>query len=198
MVSLEKIKAIATSFNLNVAVYNSYFMNSNEEPSIPSDGTNIDYSKPAVYGVFKNQESKSQNIKSTLTTNTHIPSLRMAIMLTGEIFWQNRTEYLPTGMYPVGYLNKDLEFFPLDQKSAQNSEYAHLLKTPTNESLQERPSFIYPNFHMRLSKEIGQSLRFSFNSYNLFNIRPVEDRNGSISYYNGRPSFGAELIFTIK
>lgn len=198
MISLEKIKVIATSFSLNLALYNSYFKNSNEEPSIPSDATNIDYNIPAVYGVFKNQESKAQNIKSTLTTNTHIPSLRMAIMLTGEIFWQNRTELLSTGMYPVGYLNKDLEYFPLDGKSAQDPKYAHLLKTPTDQSVQNRPSFIYSNFHMRLSKEIGQSLRFSFNSYNVFNLRPVENRNGSINYYNGRPSFGAELIFTIK
>lgn len=198
ILGMDKIQAIATSFNLNVAMYSSYYRNANEEPAIPSDAANIDYTKPAVYGVFKNQESKAQNIKSTLTSNTHIPSLRMAIMLTGEVFWLNRFENLATSMYPIGYLNRNLEYFPLDQQKAQSPEYAHLLKNPSNQNIRSLPAFVYTNIHMRLSKEIGQSLRFSFNTYNLFNIRPVENKDGALYYYNGRPSFGAELVYTIK
>jgi len=62
-----------------------------------------------------------------------------------------------------------------------------------------RPAFFYPNIHMRLSKEIGNLLRFSFNAYNVFNIRPVQRAvGGGYYYYNGQPSFGAEMTFTLK
>lgn len=196
--SFDKIEAIATSFNLSTAYYHSYYKNSNEQISTPSDAISIDYTKPAVYGVYRNQASVSENIKSTLTSSTHVPALRMAILVTGEFFWLNKTKNLATSAYPIGYMNKDLQFFPLDTKQAQLPEYAHLLKTASDQNLVYRPSFIYSNIHMRLSKEIGDNLRFAFNSYNIFNIRPVEDKNGSITYFNGRPSFGAELILTIK
>lgn len=198
MVSTEKIKSIATSFNLSLAYYNSYFMDANEEISLPSDQTTIDYTRKAVYGVYKNQESKAQNIKATITSSTHIPALRMAVMFTGEIYLLNKTENLATSIYPVGYMNKDLQYFSLSAKEAQSPDYAHLLKSPTAESTKYLPGFIYPNIHMRISKEIGDYLRFSFNAYNAFNIRPMENKNSSITYYNGRPAFGAELIFTIK
>lgn len=197
MLAFDKIRAIATSFNVTTSYYNSYYKNANDQVSVPSD-VNIDYSKPAVYGVYRNQESVADNLKSTITSVTHIPALRMAIMFTGELFWMNKNKNLASSAYPVGYMNKDLEYFVLDPKDAQSPEYAHLLKTPSNQLLTYRPSFVYTNFHMRLSKEIGDNLRFSFNSYNFFNIRPVENKNGSITYFNGRPSFGAELIFIIK
>ncbi len=196
MVSTDKIKSLATSLNFGIALYKSYYKDINESVSIPPDP--INYNRPAVYGVYKNQESTGNNIKSTLTTTTHIPALRMAVMFTGEIYFLNRTENLASSKYPAGYLNKNLEYFPLSEKDAQLPEYAHLLKTPPGESIKYSPGFIYPNIHLRLSKEIGDYLRFSFNAYNAFNIRPVESKNGSVNYYNGRPAFGAELIFTIK
>ncbi|HYK55430.1 MAG TPA: hypothetical protein VEV15_03060 [Flavisolibacter sp.] len=148
--------------------------------------------------MLKNQESDGNNIKSTLTTNTHIPALRLAIMLTGEVYIMNRTEDHATTTDPAGYLNKDLVYFPLAEKEATSPEYAHLLRSASQENVRNRPSFVYPNIHMRISKEIGDYLRFSFNAYNAFNIRPVETVNSSPFYYNGRPSFGAELLFTIK
>ena len=196
IVATDKIKSLATSFNMSLAYYKSHYLEKNDEVSVPS-GT-IDYTKPAVYGVFKNQESDGNNIKSTLTTNTHIPALRLAIMLTGEVYIMNRTEDHATTTYPAGYLNKDLAYFPLTEKEATSPEYAHLLRSASQENVRNRPSFVYPNIHMRISKEIGDNLRFSFNAFNAFNIRPVETVNSSIFYYNGRPSFGAELLFTIK
>jgi ferric enterobactin receptor len=196
--STDKIRSIATSFNLSLAYYASHYLEKNDEVSVPQDGANIDYTKPAVYGVYSNQESKAKNIKTTFTSSTHIPALRLALMLTGEVYWVNRTENLATSMYPSGYLNKDLVYFPLDAKEAASDEYAHLRRSAKLENVRYLPSFVYPNIHLRLSKEIGDYLRFSFNAYNAFNIRPTETNYSTLFYYNGRPSFGAELLFTIK
>jgi len=196
IVGTDKIKSLATAFNMSLAIYKSNYQEENDEVSVP-DGA-IDYTIPAVYGVFKNQESDGTNIKSTITTNTHIPALRLAIMMTGEVYFMNRTVDHATTTYPAGYLNKDLVYFPLAEKDATSPQYAHLLRSPSEENVRERPSFVYPNIHMRISKEIGDNLRFSFNAFNAFNIRPVETVNSSIYYYNGRPSFGAELLITIK
>lgn len=199
MFSVDKIKAISTSFNLNTSVYRSSYSKKERQIYIPDESVApIDYSKQAVYGAFENQQSKAVNIKSTITTTTHISPLRMILMFTGEIFWVNRTQNFATSMYPSGYYNKELQYFPLKPSEALFEQYAHLRKTASEDAIRNNPSFVYPNIHMRLSKEIGDFLRFSFTAFNAFNIRPIDKVNSTNYYYNGRPAFGAELVFTIK
>lgn len=196
MVSTGKIKAIQTSFSFGSAYYYSYSKNTLLQVKIPDVPR---YDLTAVYGVFSNTETQSSNIKSTLVSTTHIPALRMAVMLTGEIFWNNRSALLPSSVYPVGYYDKQMHYFALTPEAARLPEYAHLVqKTPDGNTVTRMPRFVYPNIHLRLSKEIGDYLRFSFSAYNVFNIRPKENTLSGTAYYNGQPSYGAELIFTIK
>jgi len=196
MINTRKIRAIQTSFAFNTAYYQTYSLNSADDVLIPE---RPDFTKEAVFGVFKNMERKTTNIKSTIVTTTHIPSLRMAVMFTGELFWVSRNETLPSAVYPSGYYTKEGLYFPLNKEQAMPPEYAHLTRVASNETVVYRPAFFYPNIHMRLSKEIGNLLRFSFNAYNVFNIRPVQRAvGGGYYYYNGQPSFGAEMTFTLK
>ncbi|MBN9298083.1 MAG: TonB-dependent receptor [Filimonas sp.] len=195
MVSTDKIKAIQTSFSFSTSFYYTYSQNKKNTINIPD---NPPYDSIAVYGVFANGESKTANVKSTFISTTHIPSLRMAISLTGELFWVNQSEQLPTSIYPVGYLDKAGLFYSLTSEQARSDKYAYLKKVGSNESMSYTPAFVYPNIHLRLSKEIGDILRFSFSAYNVFNIRPTEKTRSGTRYYNGQPSYGAELIFTIK
>lgn len=197
IVNTEKIRALQTSFTMNTAWYSSYYNNKAEAININGQVV-VDYTKEAVFGVFSNQETKASNVKSSIISNTHIPSLRMMVMLTGEIFWINRSETLPSGIYPTGYLDITGSYFPLTAQQAQSPEYAHLVKSALTEKVVYTPPMIYSNIHLRLSKEIGDALRFSFNAYNVFNIRPSNQTTSGYNYYNGQPSFGAELIFTIK
>jgi outer membrane receptor for ferrienterochelin and colicin len=199
MVSSDKIRALQTSITVSTAFYHSYYMNSVQDVDMSVDGqTTFDPNKEARYGVYENQARTATNIKSTIVTTTHIPALRMAVMFSGELFWVNRTEDLASGIYPVGYLDKSGTYFPITLQQAMSPEYAHLLKKPASESVMYLPGQVYPNLSLRLSKEIGDALRFSFNAYNVFNIRPVQITSSGTNYYNGQPSFGAELIFTIK
>jgi len=193
--SVDKIRSIQTSFNFNTAIY--YTRNSNKNTTVNTEKPR--YDQTALYGVFGPTTSKLTNVKSTITTSTHIPALRMALVMTGELFWVNNTYTEEKSFYPVGYFTKDMQYFSLSPEQARLPEYAHLKKaTADGNSLSLDPSFLYPNIHMRLSKEIGDYMRFSFNAYNVFNIRPSYQKASGTNYYNGQPSYGAEIIFTIK
>lgn len=199
MLATDKIRVLQTSFSMSTAFYHSNALNSAEQANFgPNGQQKIDTSKTAWYGVFKDQAQSSTTIKSTFVTNTHIPALRMAIMFSGELFWMSRSKYMHSSIYPVAYLDRYGNYFPLTQEQAMSEEYNHLRKKADSEAVSYLPSFVYPNVSMRLSKEIGDMLRFSFNAYNVFNIRPQHNTGGGTDYYNGQPSFGAELIFTIK
>ncbi len=197
IISTDKIRVLQTSFSLNTSYYHTYSQNSTTTVNIPD---NPRYDLQAVYGVFRNAATTADNIKSTFVSTTHIPALRMAVMLTAELFWMNRNLLHPSALYPIGYYDKDMNYYPLTAEQARSPEYAHLVKSPESGTnpLTRTPAFVYTNVHLRLSKEIGDYLRFSFNAYNVFNIRPAETTLTGTAYYNGQPAYGAELIFTLK
>ncbi|HEY0274303.1 MAG TPA: TonB-dependent receptor, partial [Chitinophaga sp.] len=195
MLGTRKIRALQTSFNISTAYYTTY--SKSNFTAIKTD--NPRYDLVATYGVFNATETKAANIKSTITSTTHIPSLRMAMMLTGELFWLNRSELLPSSVYPVGYYTKDMRYFPLTPEQARSPDYAHLVqKSVNNTTVMYTPAFVYPNLHLRLSKEIGDYLQFSFNAYNVFFIRPIDKTLTGTDYYNGQPTYSAELILNIR
>ncbi|RYD88159.1 MAG: TonB-dependent receptor, partial [Sphingobacteriales bacterium] len=199
IVTTDKIRSIETSFNINTSFYSSYYRNSVPGANLGTSGqATIDYTKEALFAVYNNQEAKATALKSTIITNTHIPTLRMVIMLTGEIFWQSKGETLSSSVYPVGYLDRQGAYHELKPGEAQSPAYAHLVKADFTGTVLYTPPMVYSNVHLRLSKEITNVLRLSFNAYNVFNIRPSYRTNTGIDYYNGQPSFGAELTFSIK
>ncbi|WP_126974238.1 TonB-dependent receptor plug domain-containing protein [Gynurincola endophyticus] len=200
MINTKKIKAILTSFNLTTAWYESYYKN-NLPRIVTPEANNFDENRKALYAAFLSSESKSVNVKSTLSSITHIPKLKMAFTFTGEIFWKNYTESPLEDKFPDGYYDRSGNFYPLTKNEAQSPEYQHLWKA--NNTLQTRvhnPDMVYYNIHMRLSKDIGEVLRLSFNAYNIFNIRPlyVDPNTRIVRYYNGQPSFSLDLQLTIK
>jgi len=200
MVRTAKLRSIQTSFDFTTSLYYSYYLNTNDDVNIGGgDGqTTIDFTKEAVFGVFRNTAVKARSMQSRLTSTTHIPALRMAVMLTTEFFWVNRSESLASDIYPSGYLDFQGNYHALTLQQAQSSDYAHLLKKASAESVKYTPAKAYQNMHLRLSKEITDVLRMSFNAYNVFNLRPQATTISGTNYFNGRPSYGAELIFTIK
>lgn len=195
-----KISALQTSFDLNSALYQTYYRNDVATVSIGgSDGqASVDYTKEALFGVYDKQESKSMTIKSMLSSNTHLPALRMNIVISGEIFWMARTTTLPTSVYPVGYLDRTGNYFPLSAEQARTPEYTHLQRNGRQELVQDQPATIYSNIHLRMSKEMGDVLRLSFNAFNVLNIRPRLRTGTGYFYYNGQPSYSVAMAFSIK
>ncbi|WP_127128052.1 TonB-dependent receptor [Pseudoflavitalea rhizosphaerae] len=194
--SIDKIRSIQTSFSFNTTIY--YTHSKTKTTSINT--SSVRYDLPAVYGVYGSTASKLTNIKSTVTSSTHIPALRMAVMLTGELFWVNSVYMDPLAALPIGYYTSEMKYFPLSYEEAGSDAYQHLRRNVNADGnpVSYNPPFLYPNVHLRLSKEIGDFLRFSFNAYNVFNIRPTYDATGGPRYFNGQPSYGAELSFKIN
>ncbi|MET0394339.1 MAG: TonB-dependent receptor, partial [Chitinophagaceae bacterium] len=193
------IQSLRTSFDINTAVYSTYYRNKSDAPDLGSGGqVTIDYTKDAVFGIFNLQDSRSLTVKSTVFTNTHVPALRMTIGFTGEIFWVAKTTTLARSVYPHGYYTKAGQAFYLSPEQAMSPAYANLLRRPVGQNTDYRPATVYPNVHLRLAKEIGDAVRISFNAFNVFNIRPVDSEGTSSYYYNGQPSYSAAMIFSIK
>lgn len=194
--SIDKIKAIQTSFNFNTSIYYTHSLSKTTSVNTAPGR----YDLPAVYGVYGSTASKLTNVKSTITSSTHIPALRMAVNLTGELFWVNSVYIDPESIYPIGYYTMNMQYHALGYEEARTEAYAHLRQkiSRTGTAYTYNPPFLYPNIHLRLSKEIGDFMRFSFNAYNVFNIRPSYDAAEGTRYFNGQPSYGAELSFTIK
>ncbi len=200
IINTQKIKAIATSFNITTAWYESYYKNNLPRIYTP-EADNFDINRTALYAAFLSSESRSVNIKSTISSITHIPKLKMAFTFTAELFWKDYTDTPFEDKFPDGYYDRYGNFFPLTDRQAQSTDYQHLWRT--NNTLETRvynPEQVYTNIHLRLSKDIGQLLRMSFNAYNIFNIRPiyVNPYTRTVRYYNGQPSFSLDLQLTIK
>ncbi|OJW32722.1 MAG: hypothetical protein BGO54_20350 [Sphingobacteriales bacterium 46-32] len=194
-----KIRFLQTSFDLNTSYYHTYYRNSAPTVDLGTTGqSTVDYSKEAVFGIYNQQEASSTNIKSTLSANTHIPALRMTVVLTGEIFWMSRTNTYTSSIYPAGYLDKNGKAHSLTPGQAQSNDYIHLRRKGVEGGVRNVPSSVYSNMHLRLSKEIGDVLRLSFNAFNVFNIRPRLWGGTGYYYFNGQPSYSVAMAFSIK
>jgi ferric enterobactin receptor len=200
VMNTKKIKAISTSFNITASWYKSYYK-SNLRSIVTPKPDNFDINRTALYAAFLSNENTSVDVKSTISSITHIPQLKMAFTFTTQLFLMNYSESPLSNKFPDGYYDRYGNLHLLTEKEAQSEEYQHLWNTGnTMEVRTDNPNFVYTNIHMRLSKDIGKLLRMSFNSYNIFNIRPVfwNKNTDSRKYYNGQPSFSLDLQLTIK
>lgn len=194
--STKKIKSIATSFSLSTAYTRSTYYSDFDAVFIPSVDL-IPWDKEAVLGIYDNGESVGTNIKSTFTTNTHIPKLALIIGLIGEVYWMDKTEFRGASKYPTAYLDKNFNEFPISTSEVNDSKYSHLIASVMDREATSSNGvpFIYPNFHLRITKEIKNKIRFSFNAYNVFNYRPsyLNATETALIVLNQEPNFGAEI-----
>lgn len=194
--STKKIKGIATSFSLAMAYTRSTFYAASSELYIPAIDL-IQWNKEAVFGFYDNGISVGTNLKSTFTTNTHIPKLALIIGLIGEVYWMDNTEFKGASKYPTAYLDRNLQKSVIPVSEVNDSRFSHLVVSILDREATSSTQvpFIYPNFHLRITKEIKNKIRFSFNAYNVFNYRPsyLNITGTSLIVLNQDPTFGAEI-----
>jgi hypothetical protein len=191
VINTQKIKAIQTSFFFTTAFYHGKYQNSTDNVIASANLSNV-----AAYGVYTRPDATSNTLKSTLVSTHHFPQLGFIVNITSEFFWySNSQEYNSATQYPKGYYDKNLNYFAIDPKDVNNPLYANLVQLLQDYKPKTVP--FYTNFHLRLSKEIG-NLRMSFNAYNVFNIRPeyIDNTNSAkpTIVLNQTPSYGAELV----
>lgn len=195
MASTPKISWLATSFNISSGYTNSYYYDTSPYLNYVSlDG--IDYSQEAIFGVFAPENNRNQQIRATLSSQTHIPSLALMINLVTDFPLMTHNKRYGKSGEPIGYYDSKFNFHPIENYDADNPVYGHLaVLGETNTKNSERHAIKYGNIHLRVSKDINKKLRFSFNVYNMLNWRPSYIVPGTENrvVLNAPPSFGGEI-----
>lgn len=139
-------------------------------------------------------------MSTTLRIIHNIPQMRFIITLAAQTIWSDKNKYIGYESLPVGYV------------SAGNSQVTWLSETERNSpaivndaelNLNVQPQYYVTEswkplwlFNLRLTKEIGKAIGFSFFANNVLMDRPLEEStrwSGQYSRRNPKLFFGTEL-----
>jgi hypothetical protein len=175
MMQLSKIKAIQTGFTISHALSMSRYK---ESADLQTEAVSDDWIRAgskALYGVYKPGESFNWSLMSKVNSDTHIPALGFVVSLSADIFWARNTWDKQDTQIPIGYIDRNMQYVPIDKFDPNNTDYNYLRKgneTQTETKLKSA----YATFSLRLAKEIQQRLRITFSVYNFINAQSA--------YYN--------------
>lgn len=195
MINTPKIPGIATSFNISAGYTSSYFYDTAPFMNI-INLANTDFTQDAVFAVFPPENRRNIQWRTSLSSSTHIPALGLMVNLIGDLPVKTKSIYYARSSDPIGYYDALFNYHPIANYDPDDPLYAHFAKLPQSGLREnERHPIFYGNLHLRLSKDVAQKLRFSFNVYNMLNWRPsyiVESSQNKV-VLNEPPSFGAEI-----
>lgn len=197
-----KIVPLRTSFVLNGAYMQTRQTSTNYYILKMSSATanSVDPSKMAVFAPGRG--TQDDRMVTTLRMIHHIPALRFIITLSAQTTWISKNKYLNYDSIPVGYIQlSDGATVWLDQDasnkitSSDKELFLNISKEYyTTESW--KPLFL---FNLRLTKEIGRHLTFSFYANNMLKSNPIQESNrwaGRYSKRNVDQFFGSEIKFS--
>ena len=192
-----QIKPIHTSFVLTGA-----YMLSDSYSSSPSyyqkspDANTGKYKDIGVYAA--GDGSRYRRLSSNLRIIHNIPKIGFVISLSVQTIWMDTHEYLGTeNVRPIGYLSADnLKFTPI----APGEEYSDDIQKQILDNRLIKES--YPPLwlcNLRVTKEIGDFMGFTFFLNNVFNNNPLEESRRNPGTYtasrNPDQFFGIEAWF---
>lgn len=196
-ISTKKIKAIQSSFSFNSSFSLSNFHNVGYTVRAAAED-DILAEKKAWYGIYESTGNRNWSLTSRLNSDTHIPKFGFVVSLYADVIWQQYLKNFSAFKNPIAYLDKNGNYYKIDNFDAANPDYGHLLPRPTAVDGEGKLPFPYANLSLRLSKEIKKRIRLSINAYNFLNIQPnyYNTLTKKRTTYNNPTSVGAEL--TIK
>lgn len=193
--STRKIKYIETSFTWNTSV--AYTKYNNTGNTIAPGIIGVQPTAIAWYGIYPGTKRSSLAILSKLNSDTHIPELGFVVSLIMDISWRNVQQTDLKSIYPIGYIDRDGNTFPIETFDPNNPVYGQLLQRYAAASRLVDPPFVYTNLSLRIAKEIQKKIRVSLFAYNFLD-RKVQYENtliNDVSTYNSPVSVGAEVSF---
>ncbi|MCE1198788.1 MAG: TonB-dependent receptor [Marinilabiliales bacterium] len=163
-----------------------------------------------------------QRLNTNFRLITHIPEIRMIVSLNAQVIWMDKTAFYwnsngeavayslsdknertygvydqgkPLYVDPVGYYDKQMQFHPWDVQTSSAAPYATMVQSLDSNYFLNENYPVYWQLNLKVTKEIGKRVRFSFFGNNLFNNRPYVEVVRSSSYIrmNQPAYFGAEL-----
>lgn len=199
MIRTDRVESLATSFDLNTSVAWGEYTTTASNTQLPRFSTGFTKENLAndIYlaEVAAGKAGKDFSAQSALTTITNIPKIALVATIRSEFFWVSRSENPQFFNLPIGVYDRELNFTAIEEQNRQDETYADFRR-------EEGPDFnqvaTFANFHLRLSKEIGDLAKLSFYANNFLNYRPMIEVEGQSdpTRVNQEPQFGGEIQFS--
>lgn len=197
-----KVAALRTSFVLNGAYMQSRSVSTNYYILKMASATagSVDPSKMAVFAPGRG--SQNDRMLTTLRMIHHIPALRFIVTLSAQTTWISKNKYLNYDSIPVGYIQRDdAAMVWLDEQArskitASDKELFLHISKEYYKTESWSPLFL---FNVRLTKEIGRHITFSFYANNMLKNNPIQESNrwaGTFTRRNVAQFFGSEIKFS--
>ena len=192
-IATRKIESIQTSFSFNSSLIVSEYHNSSNS-TVTARDEDINAGKKAWYGVYEALGNKNNSLLTKLNSDTHIPKLGLVVSLYYDLVLTKNNTIIGNEKFPIGYLDKYGEYYPITKYDPNNTDYGHLSKL-IDKATQTKLPFMYGNLSMRISKELKKKIRFSVNAYNVFNLKAdyFDDVTLQSYKYISPINIGAEL-----
>lgn len=192
-ISSPRIEAIRTKFNFTNSFSYSYYRNSGYR-ILPAEDQFMQLGGAAWYGKYPPLHYEAYALMSKIGSSTHIPKLGFVLSLNADFHWRRVYKEIGSQTLPIAWYDKFFNEHPISNFDDNNLDYGYLKLIDTKEAEAKQP-LVYANLSMQLAKEINKKVRFSFNAYNLLNMRAryYNPLTGSVTNYNAPVTVGAEL-----
>ena len=193
MISIPKIRAIQTSFDMSHSFSFSYYRNASESISY-ANLSNIESGGKAWYGVYRPRRYQDWDLMSKVNSITHIPRIGFVVTLQADVFWRSETMTLGAYQVPIAYLDQHFNRVEIPEFDPQNKDYNYLLGS-SDASRRTNPPWSYANLSLSVAKEIRKNIRLSVHAFNVFNVRhqyynPISDQ---VTSYVDAMSIGGQI-----
>ena len=194
---LGRFEPIRTSFVLNGAWLNTQTINTGYY-IVKRQNSGAEPIKVPIYDSGRGTEYTRAS--STLRIIHNIPQARLIVTLAAQTIWTDQNKYLSYQSIPIGYVqNSDGHVVWLTE--AQRNSTTIINDNELNLNIAQeyyktekwKPLWL---FNLRLTKEIGRAMSFSFFANNVLMDRPLEESSrwaGQYSRRNPRLFFGTEI-----
>ncbi len=167
-----------------------------------------------------------QRLNSNFRIITHVPKIRMIVSLSTQVIWMDKTAFYwnynnspvayslsPTkeklyGNYnavdkiyidPTGYYDKQMVYHAWVSNNSFVAPYSFMVREQDSDYFSPESYPVTILFNLKLTKELGNKVQFSFFANNFLNQRPVYKIVRSDSYIRMNQSayFGAEIKLSL-
>jgi hypothetical protein len=193
-----RIEEIKTRITINGAWFLTRYDSSLPEyvsRSFYYNGTEYPY--VGIFAKGNNSEEK-ELLNTNLQLDTHLPQHRLLVTVAVQTTWYQKRRDLPYDAAPVGYLDNYGQYFHFTEADKEDSMLRLLMYTFTPYRFDTEKKAMDLGVNLKVRKEIGDHLSFSFYVNRLLNYLPdYKIPSGATMKRNESPYFGMELKLEI-
>lgn len=192
--TLGRIRAIYSSIRLSGAWFHTAYRTAGLRYKKPTIIINQEpYPYTGLY-TWSNDNRIRRQLNTNLYLETHIPTLRMIFTTSVQTVWFTKTEIYRNNGLPTWYMDKNGQLYEFTESDAQNPLMLHLTETYNARFFDTDKVPPEASLNLKMTKEIGSTLRISFYVNRLLNYAPdYISRYGITTVRTAYSSFGAEV-----